>query len=84
VPRPKEGVGSGKFIKLLLDMERWTTEEIVAAVKTHYPESKATGADVAYHRGEMRAAGRMVGTVRQLQDGTRKIMPYTKKETVDG
>lgn len=79
MPKPKEGVGSGAFIKLLLDMEKWTTDEIVQAVRTHYKASKATGADVAYHRGEMRAAGRMVGVVKQTAAG-RKLVPYVKKE----
>jgi site-specific DNA-cytosine methylase len=78
MPKPKTGIGSGVFIKLLLDIEKWTTPEIVAAVREHYPTSKATAADVAYHRGEMRAAGRMVGTVKQVASG-RKLVPYVKK-----
>ena len=79
MPKPKETLGSGNYIKLLLDMEKWTTEEIVAAVRQHYPNSKATGADVAYQRGEMRAAGRMVGVVKVNVAGVRSLTPYVKK-----
>ncbi len=51
-------------------------------MRTHYSASKATGADVAYHRGEMRAAGRMVGTVKQTASG-RRLVPYVKKESAN-
>ena len=83
MPKPKAGVRSGLFIKLLLDMEKWTTAEIVQAVRSNYPESKATGVDVSYHRDEMRRGGRLVGVVKQTAAG-RRLVPYEKKVRADG
>jgi len=70
-PVPKADLGSGNYIRLLLTMEVFTTEEIVTAVHEHFKTSKATAADVSYHRGKMKEAGAPVRVVRETSQGRR-------------
>ncbi len=70
-PVPKPELGSGNYIRLLLTMEVFTTEEIVKAVHEHFKTSKATAADVSYHRGKMKEAGAPVRVVRETSQGRR-------------
>lgn len=50
VPRPKAGVGRMAFLQVLIMMGRWTGPQMVEIVKHHWPQSKASGADVSTQR----------------------------------
>ncbi len=52
--RPKEGLRSGAYIRLLLSMGAHSPDQIAELVRKHYPTSKATVKDVAYHRYKMK------------------------------
>lgn len=73
-PVPRQETRSGQYIRFLLQLERYTTGEIVELVHRFYKESKATGADVSWHRDDMKSKGHPVRVVRELSDGTRKFM----------
>lgn len=57
VPRPKPGVKRMAFLQVLIMMNRWTPEQIVRIIKHHWPESKASAADVSTQRAVLRKAG---------------------------
>jgi DNA (cytosine-5)-methyltransferase 1 len=50
VARPQ---GIGEYIRQLLVEGRYTTEQIVAAVRHKFPQSRATAADVAWNRTKL-------------------------------
>jgi DNA (cytosine-5)-methyltransferase 1 len=51
--KPKEGLGSGAYIRLLLSMARYTPAQIVELVHRHYPGSKATTKDVYWNKRKL-------------------------------
>jgi DNA (cytosine-5)-methyltransferase 1 len=58
--RPKPGLGSGAYIRLLLQMGRHSPDQIVELVHRHYPGSRASKGDVAWQRGYMKKHGQAV------------------------
>ena len=65
--RPKPGLKSGAYIRLLLTMGGRTPDEIVALVRRHYPASKATRGDVSWQRGWLKKHGQAVSTALQIE-----------------
>jgi len=53
---PPAGTTCGLFIRSLI-MKGATTEDILAKVKKHYPDSTAKGSDVSWNRQKLRADG---------------------------
>lgn len=72
-PPPESGKGSGVYIQRLLLINCYSDAEILDLIYLYFPASKATGADVSYHRGKLKAAGTPVERVIQLADGSRKF-----------
>lgn len=56
-PRPRPGVGSGAYTRVLLMTGRYDQERILELVHEHYPQSKATKNDVAWNRGWLKKNG---------------------------
>ena len=63
--RPKTGLKSGAYIRLLLSMGQHDKAQIVELVRRHYPASKATTKDVDYHRYKMKREAIAVPEFRQ-------------------
>ena len=56
-PKPKPGVGSGAYTRVLLMTGRYHAERILELVHEHYPMSKAGKSDVAWNREAFDASG---------------------------
>ena len=63
--RPKPGLKSGAYIRLLLSMGKHAPAQIVDLVRKHYPTSKATAKDVSYHVYKMKRESIQLPTFRQ-------------------
>lgn len=59
--RPKPGVGSGAYMRLLLTMG-YDTAQILEMNLRHFPSSKATNADVSWNRKKLAELQRAAGT----------------------
>lgn len=58
--RPKEGVGSGAFMRWLLMTGEWTSAGILRLVHENYPASVATMSDVSYNRNRLKKDGQAI------------------------
>ena len=73
---PAEGVKSGAYIRELLKTEEYTAAEILAGVHANYEDSKAKRSDISFQMNKLRKDGKKVRTLRQLKDGTRKLLDF--------
>lgn len=59
-PKPKEGVGSGAYMRMLLMTGWYDVQSILRLNKLHFPSSVAGPGDVAFNRAKLRAQGLQV------------------------
>lgn len=76
--RPKAGVKSGEFTRVLLMTGRYSVAEIVAIVRENYPGSTAGPSDVAWNKRKLRDMGHAVP---ETPKGPRLAQPVQAQPT---
>ncbi len=62
--KPTADMTCGAYIRSLIMTGKFTTEQMLEKVGTHYKGSKAKGSDISWNRQKLRAAGKKVPEVK--------------------